>query len=595
MLSPPYMDLLNTEIDIISLPKFHFLFRKLWYTEAKVKWKDLKIMKRIIAIMLTFALMLAGCSAGGAEDTLQTGATQAALPAGDIVYINLSDDGITVDYPEGAVSGAVTTDESIIYYEEGHDFTYGEGTVADEHSASEAAAHTVVTITQPGTYSLSGKLSAGQVAVDLGDEAAEDPNAVVTLILDGVDITCTVAPAVIFYNVYECGDKDTASQSVDTTAAGANVYIADGTYNTVNGSYVARIYKPDSVVLTEDGTAVDDAKKLHKYDGAFYSKMSMNITGNDGILNINAENEGLDTELHLTINGGNINIVSGNDGINTNEDGISVTTVNGGSLTITVNGATGEGDGIDSNGWLVINGGTVTAAACSFSGDAGIDSDMGIHINGGTVLASGNMLDTIAGGEQTYAVFTFSGSQAGGSSYTLKSADGNPVLSHTPANDLTCLIIAADALAPGEYTFWRDDIQLSGAAGMGFGGGMRPGGQQPEGMQFPEGQQPEGMQFPEGQQPPEIPEDGQRPEMPEGMQIPQGGQPPEMPEGGQWPEMPENATFPDGEAPEGRDGFGFGGGRGGNRGQMGAAGESSTIFTIAQGANYFSMVTEAQQ
>ena len=29
-----------------------------------------------------------------------------------------------------------------------------------------------------------------------------DPSAVVTLILDGVDITCTVAPAVIFYSVY---------------------------------------------------------------------------------------------------------------------------------------------------------------------------------------------------------------------------------------------------------------------------------------------------------------------------------------------------------------------------------------------------------
>ena len=30
----------------------------------------------------------------------------------------------------------------------------------------------------------------------------------------------------------------------------------------------------------------------------------------DGVLTINAENEGLDSELHLTINGGNININS---------------------------------------------------------------------------------------------------------------------------------------------------------------------------------------------------------------------------------------------------------------------------------------------
>ena len=109
----------------------------------------------------------------------------------------------------------------------------------------------------------------------------------------------------IFYNVYECGstDEDTASETVDTSAAGANVLIADGTINNVTGSYVARIYDPDSVVLSEDGMTVEDSEKLHKYDGAFYSKMSMNVDGGEagtGVLNITADNEGLDTELHLT-------------------------------------------------------------------------------------------------------------------------------------------------------------------------------------------------------------------------------------------------------------------------------------------------------
>ena len=52
-----------------------------------------------------------------------------------------------------------------------------------------------------------------------------------------------------------------------------------------------------------------DSKKLHKYDGAFYSKMSMNVDGGEkgnGVLNIQAENEGLDTELHLTISVGGV-------------------------------------------------------------------------------------------------------------------------------------------------------------------------------------------------------------------------------------------------------------------------------------------------
>ena len=143
-----------------------------------------------------------------------------------------------------------------------------------------------------------------------------------------------------------------------------------------------------------------ERKKLNKYDGAVYSKMSMNIYGDSGKLSITAENEGLDTEMHLTIHGGTVDIKSGNDGINVNEDNVSVFAMNGGNLNIQVTGESGEGDGIDSNGWLLVNGGTLNAWACGTSADSGIDADRGIHLNGGTVAASGNMMAEVAGGEQ---------------------------------------------------------------------------------------------------------------------------------------------------------------------------------------------------
>ena len=412
-----------------------------------------------------------------------TEAPTAAPVMEGVVAITLSDEQILVDgVPAGTdPKTAVYTANDIVYYEAGHDFTYGEGEPSDEHTADEAAAHTVVHITQPGAYSLSGKLSRGQIAIDLGDDAKKDPNAVVTLILNGVDITCEVAPAVIFYNVYECGsdDADTATKDVDTSAAGANVIIADGTENTVHGSHVARIYKPGTVELNAAGTAVEDAKKLHKYDAAFYSRKTMNVNGGElgtGVLNIHADNEGLDSELHLTINGGHINIFSGNDGINTNEDGVSVTTINGGMLKILVTGETGEGDGIDSNGWLVINGGTVTAAACSFSGDAGIDSDMGIHINGGTVIATGSMLDHIENGGQTYVVFSFSQKQDGMKTVCLKNEAGEAILEHIPENNFTIMVFTSPELVEGTYPLWSDGVQQAGAAGGVAGVPGRPGG-----------------------------------------------------------------------------------------------------------------------
>lgn len=542
---------------------------------------------KALAMILFLSVALGAC--GVPQGELDDTDSSSSVPEGttentnitdyaDAVVIHLADGGITVDgvpVPTDTAS-AVYTANDIVYYESGMDFTYGEGEEGDAHSAEDAEAHTVLHITKPGTYSISGSLSCGQIAVDLGKEAKEDPSAVVTLVFNGADITCKVAPAVIFYNVYECGndDTETASKDVDTSAAGANVIIADGSENTVNGSYVARIYKPDSVVLSEDGTEVEDAKKLHKYDGAFYSKMSMNISGgrdDTGVLNINAENEGMDSEMHLTINGGIINIKSGNDGINTNEDGVSVTAINGGELNITVTGETGEGDGIDSNGWLVINGGTVMASACSDSADAGIDSDMGIHINGGSVTAFGNMLDRIEDGAQNHAVFRFAKTQFGEQAVCLKNEDGATLAEILPVNDYSVMIHSSPDLTEGTYTLWSGGVQLAGYSGgmdemPGIPGGMP--GMKPGGATPPEGDAPsfEGIQQPTGELPPEFPD---KPDMPKEGEFPDK---PDAPNDGEWKHG--NRREPNEDAMMER--------------------ELSSEFKISNGANMFAGVTRTE-
>ena len=583
---------------------FQETFRNPDYDNIENFGKDemMKKMKRWTSLLLVLAMAAAALS--GCGQTEQTTSSDAAQVEG--TAIELSDDGIMVNGEAAGTDSTATVyvANDIVYYEAGKDFTYGEGTEADAHSTEEAAAHTVVHITQPGTYTVSGTLSQGQIAVDLGEDAEETPEAVVTLILNGVDITCTVAPAVIFYNVYECGsaDTETATKDVDTSAAGANVVIADGTTNTVNGSYVARIYKPDSVELSEDGTEVADAKKLHKYDAAFYSKMSMNVAGGEegtGILNIDAANEGLDTELHLTINGGNINIESGNDGINTNEDGVSVTTINGGNLTIAVTGETGEGDGIDSNGWLVINGGSVVAAACDNSADSGVDSDMGIHINGGTVMATGHMLDRIEDGGQNYAVFGFTQVQSGDDVVSLRNEADEELMALWPINDYSILIYSSPELAAGDYTLWSNKTQLAGSAGGGMMGGPgMGGGMRPEGMTPPDGQElpemPEGMEFPEGMEPPEMPEGFDPAQRPEATERPEGSQ---RPEGEFQPQLNEDGTItlPDGTTVDPSERMPMDGPFGGGfRGQGGEVdGESTTTFAITDGGTMFSRVAAA--
>ena len=381
-----------------------------------------------------FGCALAGAALSGTGLAWADGAEQTAS---DEVSIAFSDNGIKVDGEDISLDEGerVYLAHDVVYYEDRDEYDsgnpYGEGTDDERHSAEDAAAVSVVHITQAGTYRLTGSISAGQVWVDLGEDATDDANAQVMLVFDNLDITCEVAPAVVFRRVYECdGDwsADAASATVDTSDAGAVVVIADGSVNNVTGSHVARIYIDN-----------EEQKKLWKIDGAFYSFMSMNIEGEQdgtGVLNITADNEGLDSELHLTLNGGNVSIASQDDGINTNEDGVSVTTINGGTLHI-VAGLGDEGDGIDSNGFLVINGGTVISMANPRS-DSGLDSDMGSYINGGTVVALGSTMDWAeSDSDQVTMNLQFASSQDAGDAIVVCDESGNVVFAYDPSEDET--------------------------------------------------------------------------------------------------------------------------------------------------------------
>ncbi len=258
------------------------------------------------------------------------------------------------------------------------------------YSEQEAQKNKVLHITKAGTYALSGSWD-GQILIDLGDEEQTftDQNAKVTLILDGADITCTVAPAIVFKNVFECDnaweERGEHDPNVSTENAGVNVILADGSKNTVSGKNIYRMLK--TVYKDEESDdAVKVQKKLRKLDAAFYSYVSMNL-GGEGELEVTSSFEGLDSELHLTINSGSITINSQDDAINVNEDGVSSLKINGGNITL--NAALGvEGDGIDSNGCVVIDGGTLNINGVT-APDSAIDTDSGIFYNDGKIIIDG--------------------------------------------------------------------------------------------------------------------------------------------------------------------------------------------------------------
>ena len=317
----------------------------------------------------------------------------------------------------------------------------GSGATADSDLVQISGSN--VSILGAGTYVLTGTLDNGSVIVDAGEEDK------VQLVLDGVSIRSDTFAALYVKQADKVfvtlADGTTSSLSnggsftpIDENDVDAVVYSRDDV--TFNGTGSLQISSPaghgivgkDELTFTAgvyEITATDNA--IRARDGIAIADGSFTVTaGNDGLhaennddetlgsiyiaggtFTVNASDDGLYATTLLQIDGGSFDVTAAegleatyiriNDGeinISASDDGVNAAykssaytptvEINGGTLTIVMDA--GDTDGVDSNGNLIINGGTI-----DITGQSSFDYDGTAQYNGGTIIVNGQTVDAI--------------------------------------------------------------------------------------------------------------------------------------------------------------------------------------------------------
>lgn len=185
-------------------------------------------------------------------------------------------------------------------------------------------------------------------------------------------------------------------------------------------------------------------------DDGLHADQDLFIEG--GSVTVLASYEGLEGN-RIYLKGGFLTINASDDAVNANSKGAytAVVEVSGGEIDATV--GSGDTDTIDSNGTIVISGGTVIVKngqrGVNMSGGA-IDAERSLSVNGGTVVSLGGTGDTISG------AFTNMNYSLPAGNYALTDAKGTTLLSFTTKSAYTGYMIQSDRFTSGETYYLKN-------------------------------------------------------------------------------------------------------------------------------------------
>jgi trimeric autotransporter adhesin len=187
--------------------------------------------------------------------------------------------------------------------------------------------------------------------------------------------------------------------------------------------------------------------------------------------------------LAMTINGGNIDLLAADDGINTSKGGETMTGSDGSSLII--NGgyvcvSAVVGDAIDSNGNIVMNGGTVVVHGPNGAPEEDIDFNGTCNINGGYIIGGGTnspMNQAFSAGSTQYAVYaTTTTGVTAGTIFHLQDASGTDLVTFNATRKANCYHFSSSALKAGTYTIYTGGTSTGTLKNGLYSGGTYSGG-----------------------------------------------------------------------------------------------------------------------
>lgn len=304
---------------------------------------------KLVAGLLGYALLacsISGCSLDSFSKTTTETSSESSSSATGITYLD-ADDMFTdrdkeVGYDEDTATAITLSDDA-----------------SSCDSSSVTISNNTITITDEGTYLLTGSLSDGQVIVDADDKKVQ-------LVLDSVNINCDTSAALYV----KAADKVFVTLASDSENSLSNtsdfVAIDDNNIDAV-------IFSKDDLTLNGSGTLTVTAK----YGHGIVSKDDLVITS--GTYQITAAKHALSGKDSVRIADGVLTLDAGTDGIhseNTDNDAKGFIYIANGDISITA-----DSDGFDAEETLQVDGGNIEVAA----------EDDGLHADGDLIITDGTI------------------------------------------------------------------------------------------------------------------------------------------------------------------------------------------------------------